>query len=542
MELSTGYAPGSHEKAPLSGQNETTFPVQYDETAIIRAFNHWKTGSPSQLDGISAFYVPDTTPGKDKDWLKTFPNVWPDNQNTTVFIAPQSDQPVSGNTWGLQSTINCTTVSSIKQFKLLSQRSADGSAPRCPAIRVGENDYDYPYYASIPEGPCPFDVYVQTPSANLSGPMGQDLWFWVDGFLELAVEYHRRDDESFNGAGTVTLEAALWQAPLKLYPGISDCPIGDFTDLISNNLSETVTGMKKTYIPGAAFYDDFFGVDPDYTPITMSPIGVRCESSLSAGSATIDGLTGTFSSFTPSDFAPLPSATLIPMETAIPKILRGEISAALTLEETLGFQALADIVLNNTLLLQDPEGLDPLPEIAANASWLANTYRAVDVYDIVHPCGNDSLLQQLRLLNSEQFRTAIVRAHQAYVIELSHSSAGTWFGGLTYAESTTILTPGKLSPLPVLILLGVWAIASTIVGVVFATKPRWAETLDGFSMFRFGSDYSGWSHEASAKPFRKCVELLDVPGLVGDSKPDRKVGHVTLVQDGLVARRARRYA
>lgn len=542
MELSTGYASGKKERAPLTGQNQTTFPVQYDETAIVGAFNRWKNGSPSQLLGMSAFYVPETTSGKDKDWLQTFPNVWPDDQNTTVLIAPQSDKPVRGSVWGLRSTINCTTVSSIKQFTLLSQRSADGSEPRCPAVRVGENGYDYPYYASLPDGPCPYDVYVQTPSANLSGPIGQDLWFWVDGFLELAAKYHRREDESFNGAGMVTLEAALWQAPIKLYAGGLSCPVGEFANLISNNLSVVVSGLNKTYIPGLSFYNDVTGVDPDYTPITMSPVGVRCESSLTAGSATIDGLTGTFNSFKPVDFAPLPSATLIPMETAIPKILRGEVSAALTLEETLGFQALANVVLNNTLLLQDPDGVDPLPEIAANASWLANTYRAVDVYDVVHPCGDDSLLQQLRLLNSEQFKTAIVRAHQAYAIELSHSSAGTWFGDLTYAETTTILTPGKLSPLPVLILLGIWAIASTIVGVVFATRPRWAETLDGFSMFRFGSDYSGWSHEASAKPFRKCVELLDVPGLVGDSRPDSKVGHVTLVQDGLVARRGRRYA
>ena len=139
--------------------------------------------------------------------------------------------------------------------------------------------------------------------------------------------------------------------------------------------------------------------------------------------------------------------------------------------------------------------MDAFPEIAENASWLANTYRAVDAFDVIHPCGNDSLLQQLRLLTSEQFKTAIVCAHQAYAIELSHSPAGTWYGNLTYAEAIIILTPRKLSPLPVLILLGTWAITPTIVGVVFATQPRWAEMLDGFSMFRTGSDYSSWSHE-----------------------------------------------
>ena len=228
MELSAGYAPGKNERAPLIGQNETTFPVQYDEDDIVRAFNHWKNDSPLQLLGISAFCVPETTSGKDKEWLQIFPNVGPDNENTTVFVAPQSEKPKSGNTQGLRSTINCTTVSFIKQFKLLSQRLADGSEPRCPAIRVGVNSYGYPYYAALPQGPCPYDVYVQKPSANLSGPMGQELWFWVDAFLELAVEYQRRDNGSFNGAGAVPLEAAPWQAPIKLYAGTSDCPVEEF--------------------------------------------------------------------------------------------------------------------------------------------------------------------------------------------------------------------------------------------------------------------------------------------------------------------------
>jgi hypothetical protein len=67
----------------------------------------------------------------------------------------------------------------------------------------------------------------------------------------------------------------------------------------------------------------------------MDSIGVRCTSSLIAGTAKLDGLRGTFASFAPRDPLPLPSATLVPLETAVPKILRGELSAALTLKETI---------------------------------------------------------------------------------------------------------------------------------------------------------------------------------------------------------------
>lgn len=114
---------------------------------------------------------------------------------------------------------------------------------------------------------------------------------------------------------------------------------------------------RRIHVPGSTFYNDLLGVDPDDNPITMSPVGFRCETSLTTSSATIDGLTGTFNSYTPSESAPLPSATLIPMETAIPQDPAREVSAALTLQETIGFQALMDIFLTNTLLLEDPVGV-----------------------------------------------------------------------------------------------------------------------------------------------------------------------------------------
>jgi hypothetical protein len=91
------------------------------------------------------------------------------------------------------------------------------------------------------------------------------------------------------------------------------------------------------------------------------------------------------------------------------------------------------------MLLETLEGLDSLPEIVANTSWLANTYRSVDAYDVVHPCGEDDFTEeQLRPITSEQFKQSIIRAYMAYGIELLKSSSGHWYGNLTYAEVTSI--------------------------------------------------------------------------------------------------------
>ena len=537
MQLTTGYEHGNPgtERAPLNGQNATTFGIQVAETALLRTLDRWKLHLPSQLSGHSAYYVPELSFDRQNEpWLQTFPNEWPDYESSNVFIAPQSDKPVNGEAWGLQAVFNCTTVSSVEQFHLLSQRTTDGSQPRCPAIRVGAWNYNHPQYGTLPEL-CDYDAYVQgQPARYRYITYDADL---VDGSMEIAVKSVRRTNPRggatpFNEPKPILFEAALWQAPIEL-----NSPCAEMERHISNTLNITVASMNKTYNKDW----DMHGSPISPKRITMEAVGVQCESSFKGGTATLDGLKGTYASFTAKEPVPINSATLVPLATALPKIVRGELAGGLELIEMNNFQALEDVIKNNPLYRKNSGDIDLIPEIASNASWLLNIYKSVNAYNIFPwtcdergiPVGPDKRAydgQQLQLVTSEQFKQSIIGAHKAYAIELMKSPNAKWHGNLTYAIETSILSPGQISPISVLILLILWAVCSTTLGILFGLRPRWADTLDGFSMFRFGSDNPGFADGCCVKTYDQCPDLLLIPGLVGDSRPDEQVGHISLVQ------------
>ncbi len=194
---------------------------------------------------------------------------------------------------------------------------------------------------------------------------------------------------------------------------------------------------------------------------------------------------------------------------------------------------------------------NPIPEIASNASWLSNLFESVGAYNLVPiPCDSEgnpidltssSGSQQLRVITSAELKKSIIRAHQSYAIELSAPRAGLWYGNLTNAVPTTIMLPGKLSPVAIIGLLTVWAVSCSLLGIIFSTRRRWADILDGFSMFRFGANNPEFAAGGNCvKDYDQCLNLLRIPGLIGDSEPGATPGHITLVED-VVARPHKKY-
>lgn len=547
--MTDGFKPGSavNNRAELSGQNRKTFADQTIDV-IDRAFNRWRYPSNLQLSRRSTFYVPEvhSTP-IDKTWLKTIPNNWQDDDASTVFLAPQSDMPVSGEVWGLQSSFNCTIVNHVDQFQLLSQRGEDRSKPRCPAIDFASYD-GQPQYDGLPNL-CDHDVYITGQRAgpaegNLDGVSLANLGF-LDGAMEMAVKYERRKDDQFSDTTPVLLEMAVWQKPVKL-----GTPCASIEAQVSSNLSIVVEGLQKSYFD---YSSDGSETPANPNSILLDAIGVQCNSSFILGTATLDGLKGTYASFAQQEPISSATATSIPLATAVPEILRSATAAALDLREISSSFALNQLIKN----LNISEGgigqveTNPVPDIAANASWLTNLFKSVDAYNLVPiPCDDRgrpinlsqiSSTKQLNVITSTQLKRSVIRAHQAYAIELSGPRGGMWYGNLTNAVRTAIIVPGKFPPVAILSLLAVWAALSVLLGIVFSTRPRWAEMLDGFSMFRFGSDNPDFAADgACVKDYEQCSTLLAIPGLIGDSEPGAKPGHITLVKD-VVARRDKRY-
>ncbi|KAK4942748.1 hypothetical protein LTR10_017508 [Elasticomyces elasticus] len=548
LQLTNGYSTSNSKAvATLVGQRPDTFLDQNLGDVFTRSFNRWGTSAISVLPARSAYYVPaDNASAVDRSWLQTFPNTWPDNQNVSLFIAPQSNAIVNGEAWGLEAKLNCSIVSHISQFELLSQRNEDGTAPRCPAITFNSSD-EMPEYEGLPNL-CDFDVYTLAPidNATLFNLNILDMTNFPVGMMEIAVGYNQSEWEyiSFSNLDPVLIEAALWQNPIQM---VQKCDALD--SVLSNNIGTVVQGMQKEF----ALNDITTALtgQTDTSPKTLDAIGFSCRSTYRTGTATINGRDGTYESFTHVEADPIVSATPVPIATAIPRIFRSEVSAALSLQDMYGEQGLMDTINALDMDLSSLSGnmdLNPMAYIASNVSWLQNIYKSVDAfYRQPIYCDEDgnvnvtvtSAWQQLQLINSTQFMTSMMHVFQSYALEMTRPTVQTqranWQGNLTVVEPTLIISAGDVPAWPVLALLIVWAVSCVALGVVFGARRRWSETLDGFSMFRFGADYPEFraatvNGRMSTRDYVDCHELTQIPGLIGDARPDAAVGYITLVE------------
>lgn len=521
----------------LNGQTKATFLDQNLDEVFTRSFGRWSSPRPSLLYGRSAYYMPaDDTRTLGRSWLQMFPNDWPDDEDMTVFIAPQSNgEPLRGTGWGLESNLSCSTVGSIDQFELLSQRNSDKTAPRCPPITFNSSG-ESPEYTGLPDL-CDFDVYTlhQPGNETLLPLYSTTSSYFPVGEMEIAVKYDKSgygDSDLFSDPQPVVMEVALWQNPIELVE--YQCP--RLSRQLSNWLGVVVDGMEKEF--RLSDVSAILTGQTDQSPKRLSAIGVQCKSTFRTGTATIDGLSGTYASFTHEPADSLVSATPVPAPTAIPRIFRSEISSAINLLDMYKTQALQSIIDDLPVDWTSGSNMDlnPVAYVASNVSWLTNIYKSADAYSrTALYCDDDdptstSTWQQLQLINSVQLRESLIRAYKAYAIEMTQLSTAPYSSStLKPVNPTPIISRGRIPPLAVVVLLAVWALGSSTLGLMFGLRPRWSETLDGFSMFRFGSDHPGVSINEAAfvRHYSDCQRLRSLPGMVGVSQ---RTGHVTLVR------------
>lgn len=537
LELTSGYSSAMWDgEIDVYGQTKATFLDQNLDEVFTRSFGRWSSAGPSTLSGRSAYYMPanDTIP-LGRSWLNIYPNDWPDYVQMTVFIAPQSPGILRGKGWGLESNLSCSTIDSIDQFELLSQRNADKTAPRCPPINFNSSG-ESPEYIGLPDL-CDYDVYtLHQPSNETLLPlyMTTNSYFPV-GEMEIAVKYDKAgydDSDLFSDPEPVVMEVALWQNPIELVG--RQCP--RLSEQLSNELGVVVKGMEKDF--RLSDVSAILTGQTDQSSKRLSAIGVQCKSTFRTGTATINGLSGTYASFTHEPADSLVSATPVPAPIAVPRIFRSEISGAINLLDMYKTQALQSVIGALTVDWTSGSNMDlnPVAYIASNVSWLTNVYKSVAAYSrtAMYCDGDDptttSSWQQLQLIDSRQLQQSLTGAYKAYALEMTKPSTITFSSSTLHpVRPTSIISPGKIPPVAVLVLLAVWALGSCTLGLMFGLRPRWSETLDGFSMFRFGSDQPGFSINEAAyvQHYSDCQGLRRLPGMVEASKDTE---HVTLVR------------
>ncbi|OTA60256.1 hypothetical protein K449DRAFT_406365 [Hypoxylon sp. EC38] len=456
------------------------------------ALNAWRTGSPATVPGFGVIYTPEYIQREKYSGLKRTPNALPLAEGIPeIFLAPQADTPISGQAWGLHAGYNCSIVKDASEFTILSQKSSS-SMFGSPGLSPGS---DQLAWVSL-QTPSKQMIYAFSTSVSLDA---NNIW----GYVEVGVSNASKTIYDGSEPSSFDQEGIAKAARLR---GAYGNDYSDFND----TLNPTISGMGLPIIrsPNGTFVrnDTFFEVqDGDQyressdTRHNISsgtlesimsladPVGIRCRVISTLGTAELSPMKSTFNSFkqTPSP----PSVA----DTETPRL--GNIA----LETMLG--RFFEIFTSAN---------SPAPITVSN-SYLYRNY--------IQP----QMVQKSAML---AFATDALQLMYDGVYGLE----GGWKNNnLTSSKQGKVLVTGKIPQYVPAALLIVWAVGCMILAIVYGFRRRWADSLDGYSFFRFGVELADKLKEKpdylNAKDFYRSKTLESLPGLIGDMQGNGKDGY-----------------
>ncbi|EFR03588.1 hypothetical protein MGYG_06582 [Nannizzia gypsea CBS 118893] len=505
MELADGYIASS---APpmVVGREWSNFHRREPDQTKKRGGTVWRTAS-AVIPGIGIAYSPPQVDREKFEFLTTLPNSLSfDPGIPELFLGPQATTPIGGKAWGLRLQYNCSMVQSASEFTILSQKS---SALKPNNSGVIDDDSRYkPRYKTL-----------QTPSGatitffnSTQAIGGNNLW----AYAEMGVSHdfvsstYDGSEPSFESGEPEILEYALWQVRR---PCSYD---GDDRITFNYTLKPSIAGMGSPIIQNpsgkfernASFFDWSNGTSTDTKDfvsfvayesfqenITLAPpIGVQCRRISDLGTAKLDSRTSTFSEF---EKSPSPIWSAAEYEAKQPRF---------------GATAISILLGRYTEIFESTKS--PLPYILSNSACY------------------DHFVQPQVLLQS------VLQAHAVDALQLMYDGATGLNGGyvntnLTSSRRGKVLEPGVVPPLVSTLLLGIWATGCIVLGVMYGFRRRWSDTLDGYSLFRFGVGFGEELRNknalSSTQGLEKSDRLWSLPGMIGDSRMQFDIGHISLV-------------
>jgi hypothetical protein len=491
MQPQSGFKAGNTPGTELVGANKTSLNGRTGSDVVGRAWEQWGFALPPIIPLGAALYV---TPHSDLVMNVTKPNSFPSNASSGIFLTPQAIIPVTGKMWGVILNYSCSGVNKLDEFTILNRR-INSSNPAY--IRPSEFNND-PRYDDT-------DVqYFYTLDDNSSISVLSELRTFpetnVFGFAEIGIS---------TGFNTLLEDAGSWgYVPtytfqnednlLPSYSGLEDEEVFEFALWqtywnpadssdhswihVENAIPELTNEYSQPQNPNG---------DPLYNG-SMAAIGVRCTSSTVTGTATVNGLTGTFTDFARDD--PLTAEDAdgddVTYAPAVPRFSLGPSFMFLQLnssndamlwldlgELTEKFPPFGNYSVNYTLVSTGMSWLEPLFTAANEPHLLSYTTQGVTEYT--------------SLIQTPDLADALVAAYQQYAIQLmflgESEPNGAWLNDqVTSAVPWTLLTAGGgVPPLFVVVTMLIWAVGCAGLSLMYGFRPRWSDSFDDYYLYRY---------------------------------------------------------
>jgi hypothetical protein len=121
-----------------------------------------------------------------------------------------------------------------------------------------------------------------------------------------------------------------------------------------------------------------------------------------------------------------------------------------------------------------------------------------------------------RALRPEDLQVAILKLLGEVVISYMDSGGqDVWKGDLYRLKPVKYLRPGIIPWKLVLGLLVLWTMLTVPASVWMLFTRRWATTLNGFELFKFGARNAREVNDFKGTQFAECESLRTIPGMVG---------------------------
>lgn len=512
----------------------------------------WQSGRSTSPD-FGFLYAPSGSPMTSSPYYQS--QILIDAPYIEVFVAPAVRDQVVGSVWGLWANTTCRPVQAGElqliqvndlfdhtDYSVLLNDSI--SINTCSTQSFTDCDYEWlPMGQAIPVVPggadtkdITFPAFVNESGSIDSDYAVHDLIIAADGFngatLRSSSPFYSENNhdnftaDHFNGQATnhvttAIMELWLWETRKGTDPyltglagGVSDKGVSEGVQIV---YSDVFTYDRDVLLPWAGF-------------------GVHCEITSMTGTANIDPASRQFSDFMPESATFDKSINDSSGSAISPRLWPPQIQALAALTSDFGgcmgkTMAISDDMCNNpehdtirendflwTAIQQSVLQRKVSLNLSADpATSYVNPQRAIDDQLLyVYPQLTPSLLT----------RSASKLLGESLIALMSiETESEPYYQDLYLLRETTYVVAGPIPWQCVLAFLSIWtlAMAGGACWMLLFAGPRWAPTLNGFEMFKFGARYSNEVDELENVDFRGCPGVLRrIPGMVGLLPGDRR--------------------
>ncbi|KAJ9657002.1 hypothetical protein H2198_004602 [Neophaeococcomyces mojaviensis] len=261
-------------------------------------------------------------------------------------------------------------------------------------------------------------------------------------------------------------------------------------------------------------------VDVIYSPsynITFTGIAVHCDIATASGHAQLNPMHRTFSSF--QRFAALSNVA-----RNIIYLLTWNTFKAGQIADLSTPQVLAASLVNGNQVINDTSLASSDTTTSNDQVWAA-LHNAIGSAPMEPTFGaqawgkSGSGWAWYRGLRPKDLQLAMYKLlGESVIVLMDEGGTDVWEGKLHLLKSTTYLAEGVLSWICVLVLLSLWALVLCFgaLWTAFLAGPRWAPTLDGYEMLKFGAQHADEVNSFEKDKFQGSTQALQrIPGMVG---------------------------